>query len=249
MPAKACRTGAFGADGDACAFTMGGSLYFYTFDDREHAEIPGSTRRTWTRSRSVSVMTLVLIVYMLFAVRCSNALIGREIGRRNNMILFGVTAIIGTVSRHRSPRWAASASSYTAFFLVLGGLVIASLYTAISGVVKADSLLNPTVSPRAGGWRNHLCGVRLNALFGGTAEYVCAVDEIGRGGGVVSLVRLDHGGAKSRLARAAVWMPEQTRPAQFPGWHGERPRLKVVPAPRRRAKIERQAGLAGLAQW
>ena len=56
---------------------------------------------------------------------------------------------------------------YAAFGLVMVGLVIASFYTSISGVVKAE--LFPSTVRALGVGFTYAVG---NAMFGGTAEYV-----------------------------------------------------------------------------
>jgi MHS family dicarboxylic acid transporter PcaT-like MFS transporter len=56
---------------------------------------------------------------------------------------------------------------FTAFLLVLAGLSIASLYTPIAGIVKAE-LFPPAVRALGVGFP-YAVG---NAAFGGTAEYV-----------------------------------------------------------------------------
>jgi MHS family dicarboxylic acid transporter PcaT-like MFS transporter len=60
-----------------------------------------------------------------------------------------------------------ASSPFTAFFLVFGGLAIASLYTPIAGIVKAE-LFPPAVRALGVGFP-YAVG---NAAFGGTAEYV-----------------------------------------------------------------------------
>jgi hypothetical protein len=58
-------------------------------------------------------------------------------------------------------------SPVTAFLLVLAALIIASFYTSISGVVKAE--LFPTEVRALGVGLTYAVA---NAIFGGTAEYV-----------------------------------------------------------------------------
>jgi MHS family alpha-ketoglutarate permease-like MFS transporter len=60
-----------------------------------------------------------------------------------------------------------TSSPYSAFALVMAGLVIASFYTSISGVVKAE--LFPSTVRALGVGFTYAVG---NAMFGGTAEYV-----------------------------------------------------------------------------
>jgi MFS family permease len=109
------------------------------------------------------VMTVVLIVYM-FLQPAFGALSDR-IGRRNNMILFTTLGALAAV-----PLLVALgdvSNPYMAFFLVLIALAIASFYTSISGVVKAE--LFPTQVRALGVGLTYAVA---NALFGGTAEYV-----------------------------------------------------------------------------
>ena len=89
-----------------------------------------------------------------------------RIGRRNNMLLFSGLATLASVpllgalgQRHRVPM--------SAFALIAAALVIASFYTSISGVVKAE-LFPPKVRALGVG----LTYAVGNAMFGGTAEYV-----------------------------------------------------------------------------
>jgi len=143
------------------AFTMGGSLYFYTFTTYMQKYLVNTAHMD---AKDVTfVMTVVLIIYM-FLQPVFGALSDR-IGRKNNMILFtalGAVAAppilfaLGTVS-----------SSLVAFSLVLLALTIASFYTSISGVVKAE-LFPAEVRALGVG----LTYAVANALFGGTAEYV-----------------------------------------------------------------------------
>ena len=142
------------------AFTMGGSLYFYTFTTYMQKYLVNTAH---LNVASVSyIMGFVLIIFM-FLQPAFGALSDR-IGRRNNMILFSgigmITAVplftmLGSVS-----------SPFAAFALVLVALVIASFYTSIGGVVKAE-LFPGTVRALGVGFTYAVA----NALFGGTAEY------------------------------------------------------------------------------
>src|SRR3954462_2404556 len=142
------------------AFTMGGSLYFYTFTTYMQKYLVNTAHMN---AKTVSwVMTAVLVFYML--LQPVFGALSDRIGRKTNMILFSGLAALGTVpllgalGRVSDP--------YAAFALVLAALVIASFYTSVSGVVKAE-LFPGTV--RALGVGSYAVG---NALFGGTAEYV-----------------------------------------------------------------------------
>jgi len=142
-------------------FTAGGSLIFYTFTTYMQKYLVNTAHMS--AQTATSTMTAVLFVYM-----CLQPLFGSlsdRIGRRNSMIAFGllstlvVVPLMTTLSTVSSP--------VTAFLLIIAGLAIVSLYTSISGLVKAE--LFPT-SVRALGV-GFTYGV-ANALFGGSAEYV-----------------------------------------------------------------------------
>jgi metabolite-proton symporter len=143
------------------AFTMGGSLYFYTFTTYMQKYLVNTAHMAATTV--TFVMTTALIVFML--LQPAFGALSDWIGRKSNMILFSglgmLTAVpllilIGRVS-----------SPYSALILVLLTLMIASFYTSISGVVKAE-LFPPEVRALGVG----LTYAIANAMFGGTAEYV-----------------------------------------------------------------------------
>jgi len=143
------------------AFTMGGSLYFYTFTTYMQKYLVNTAHMD---AKIVSmVMTGVLVIYML--LQPVFGALSDRIGRRNNMLLFSGIATMGSV-----PLLSALgqvSSPYVAFTLALIALVIASFYTSISGVVKAE--LFPSTVRALGVGFTYAVG---NALFGGTAEYV-----------------------------------------------------------------------------
>ena len=143
------------------AFTMGGSLYFYTFTTYMQKYLVNTAHMD---ANVVSiVMTGVLVIYML--LQPVFGALSDRIGRKNNMLLFSGIATIASV-----PLLSALgqvSSPYIAFTLALLALVIASFYTSISGVVKAE-LFPGTVRALGVGF-TYAVG---NALFGGTAEYV-----------------------------------------------------------------------------
>jgi MFS family permease len=143
------------------AFTMGGSLYFYTFTTYMQKYLVNTAHM---KAEIVSViMTGVLIIFM-----CLQPIFGTvsdRIGRRNNMILFTTLGALAAAPLLFALGQVSNA--LTAFVLVLGALVIASFYTSISGVVKAE--LFPTEVRALGVGLTYAIA---NALFGGTAEYV-----------------------------------------------------------------------------
>jgi MHS family alpha-ketoglutarate permease-like MFS transporter len=143
------------------AFTMGGSLYFYTFTTYMQKYLVNTAHMD---AKTVSfVMTCVLVIYML--LQPVFGALSDRIGRRNNMLLFSGIATLASVPLLGS--LGQVSSPYVAFALALAALVIASFYTSISGVVKAE-LFPGTVRALGVGF-TYAVG---NALFGGTAEYV-----------------------------------------------------------------------------
>jgi metabolite-proton symporter len=141
--------------------TMGGSLYFYTFTTYMQKYLV-NTAHMETKTVSV-VMTGVLVVFML--LQPIFGALSDRIGRRNNMLLFSGLATVGSVPLLVS--LGQVSSPYVAFALALAALVIASFYTSISGVVKAEVF--PSTVRALGVGFTYAVG---NALFGGTAEFV-----------------------------------------------------------------------------
>jgi metabolite-proton symporter len=143
------------------AFTIGGSLYFYTFTTYMQKYLVNTAHMD---ARTVSfLMTAVLIIFML--LQPLFGALSDRIGRRNNMILFSALGTLASaplliaLGRVTSP--------YLALVLMLAALIIAAFYTSISGVVKAE--LFPTEVRALGVGLTYAIG---NAMFGGTAEYV-----------------------------------------------------------------------------
>ena len=143
------------------AFTMGGSLYFYTFTTYMQKYLVNTAHMD---AKTVSfVMTCVLVIYML--LQPVFGALSDHIGRKNSMICFSSLAVLATVPLLNA--LGRVANPYAAFGLVLLGLAIISFYTSISGLVKAE--LFPTEVRALGVGLSYAVA---NALFGGTAEYV-----------------------------------------------------------------------------
>lgn len=142
-------------------FTAGGSLVFYTFTTYMQKYLINSAGMA--PATASAVMTAALFVYML--LQPLFGALSDRIGRRSSMIGFGVLTtactlpILHALERVQSP--------LMAFVLVVVALAIASLYTSISGLIKAE-MFPPEVRALGVGFSYALA----NALFGGTAEYV-----------------------------------------------------------------------------
>jgi metabolite-proton symporter len=143
------------------AFTMGGSLYFYTFTTYMQKYLVNTAHMD--ASMVSIIMTAVLILYM--CLQPAFGALSDRIGRRNNMILF--TALGALAAAPLLFALGQVSNPVIAFLLVLAALTIASFYTSISGVVKAD--LFPTEVRALGVGLTYAVA---NAIFGGTAEYV-----------------------------------------------------------------------------
>ncbi|NER61861.1 MFS transporter [Pseudomonas sp. MAFF212428] len=143
------------------AFTIGGSLYFYTFTTYMQKFLVISAGFS---PETVSfIMTAALVGFMLLQPLLG--LLADRIGIKAHMLLFSglamalVVPLLFALQSVHNP--------FTAFLLVFAGLAIASFYTPIAGIVKAE-LFPPAVRALGVGFP-YAVG---NAAFGGTAEYV-----------------------------------------------------------------------------
>jgi MFS family permease len=109
------------------------------------------------------VMTLVLFTYMV--MQPPFGAFADRVGRRNSMLLFGALATLCTVPLMYAI--GGVGSPYAAYALIVAALAIVSLYTSISGLVKAE-MFPPEVRALGVG----LAYAIANAVFGGSAEYV-----------------------------------------------------------------------------
>jgi MFS family permease len=140
---------------------MGGSLYFYSFTTYMQKYLVNTAHMD---ARVVTVvMTVALVIFML--LQPVFGALSDRIGRRNNMILF--TALGALAAPPIIFALGGVSGPVAALLLLLAALTIASFYTSISGVVKAE--LFPTEVRALGVGLTYAVA---NALFGGTAEYV-----------------------------------------------------------------------------
>jgi MHS family alpha-ketoglutarate permease-like MFS transporter len=114
------------------------------------------------------------------------------------MILFSGLATVGSVPLLTMIGVATNA--FAAFALIMAGLVIAALYTSISGVVKAE--LFPAEVRALGVGLSYAIA---NAMFGGTAEYVALwLKSVGH----ESLFFWYVAGMAALVLAVSVWMPD-----------------------------------------
>lgn len=142
-------------------FTAGGSLSFYTFTTYMQKYLVNTVGMATTSA--ANIMTAALFVYMLLQPVFGS--LSDRIGRRNSMIMFGLLSTLCTVPILLLLK--SVTTPYAAFMLIMTALVIASFYTSISGLVKAE-MFPPEVRALCVG----LSYALANAMFGGSAEYV-----------------------------------------------------------------------------
>src|SRR5262249_36648090 len=139
----------------------GGSLVFYTYTtymQKYLVNTAGMDAKT-----ASTVMTAVLFCYML--LQPLFGALSDRIGRRSSLIAFGLLTMLSTL-----PLLGAIGTvtdPYLAFALILLALTFVSLYTSVSGLVKAE--LFPTEIRALGVGFSYALA---NAAFGGSAEYV-----------------------------------------------------------------------------
>ncbi|SDH08536.1 MFS transporter, MHS family, dicarboxylic acid transporter PcaT [Pseudomonas flavescens] len=141
--------------------TMGGTLAFYTYTTYMQKYLVNSAGMS--AKTASGIMTAALFLFMI--MQPLFGALSDRIGRRTSMLWFGALGAIFT--------WPILALLQTvhnpvvAFLLIIVALAIVSLYTSISGLVKAE-MFPPEVRALGVG----LAYAVANALFGGSAEYV-----------------------------------------------------------------------------
>jgi MHS family alpha-ketoglutarate permease-like MFS transporter len=142
-------------------FTAGGSLIFYAFTTYMQKYLVNTVGMS-TKTAS-GVMTVCLLIYMLLQPVFGG--LSDRIGRKTSMILFGLLSAICTTPIFSALRGVSSPEMAGVF--IVAALAIVSLYTSISGLLKAEMF---PVEVRALGVG--LSYAIANAIFGGSAEYV-----------------------------------------------------------------------------
>ncbi len=142
-------------------FTASGSLSFYTFTTYMQKYLVNTAGMP---PKSVSlIMTSALFIAML--MQPAFGALSDRIGRRLSIIAFSALATLCTAPILHALK--SVSNPYAAFSMIMIALAILSLYTSISGLLKAE--LFP-VEVRALGVG--LSYAVANAVFGGSAEYI-----------------------------------------------------------------------------
>lgn len=141
--------------------TAGGSLFFYTFTTYMQKFLVNTAGFSKVASTQISAAALILFMLLQPVLGA----LSDRIGRRNQLILFGVLALLTTVPIMTALTTVSSA--ITAFWLISAGLAVSAFYSSISGVAKAE--LFPAEIRALGVGLPYAVAV---SLFGGTAEYV-----------------------------------------------------------------------------
>ena len=141
-------------------YTAGGSLIFYTFTTYMQKYLVNTVGMD--AKVASGVMTFALFVYM-----CMQPLFGAlsdRIGRKTSMLWFGLLGMLCTWPILSALK--TTTSPYMAFVLIIVAMAIVSLYTSISGLIKAEMF--PPQIRALGVGLSYAVG---NAIFGGSAEY------------------------------------------------------------------------------
>lgn len=177
-------------------FTAGGSLIFYTFTtymQKYLVNTAGMSAKT-----ASAVMTFALLAYML--MQPLFGMLSDRIGRKTSMLWFGTLGTLCTLPILLALKTVSS--PYMAFFLIILALAIVSLYTSISGLIKAEMFL-PEVRARR---RSVLRGGQRDLRRLGRVRRPGA--EVGRDGERLLLVCFSH------VPAGAAGLREPAGPAQ-----------------------------------
>lgn len=141
--------------------TLGGTVAFYTYTVYMQKFLVNSAG--FAKDTSTVIAASTLFIFM-----CLQPVVGAlsdRIGRRPVLLTFGILGTLLTVPILTALEGVTN--PWTAFFLIMGALVIVSGYTAINAIVKAE--LFPTSIRAMGVGFPYAVTV---ALFGGSAQWV-----------------------------------------------------------------------------
>lgn len=141
--------------------TAGGSLVFYTFTTYMQKYLVNTVHLS--KPTATNIMTIALFIYMI--VQPLFGMLSDKIGRRNNMLMFGALGALTTVPIMFAIK--NTQDTTLIFMLIMAAMLWISLYTSISGILKAE--LFPMEVRALGVGLSYAVG---NSLFGGSAEYV-----------------------------------------------------------------------------
>jgi MHS family alpha-ketoglutarate permease-like MFS transporter len=141
--------------------TLGGTLAFYTYTTYMQKFLVNTVNLSKAESTQISFISMLIfaIIQPVFGA------LSDRIGRRPLLISFGILGTVCTVPL--LTRLSHTTSPFSAFLLLLAGLIIVSGYTSINAIVKAE--LFPAEVRALGVGLPYALTV---AIFGGTAEYV-----------------------------------------------------------------------------
>ena len=142
-------------------FTAGGSLIFYTFTTYMQKYLVNTVHMS--KETASIVMTVALLVYA--AMQPMFGALSDRIGRRTAMLWFGGLGTLATAPILYALH--SVTNPVIACVLIICALAIVSLYTSISGLIKAEMF--PVEVRALGVGFSYAIG---NAIFGGSAEYV-----------------------------------------------------------------------------
>lgn len=142
-------------------FTAGGSLIFYAFTTYMQKYLVNTVGMS--KETGSAVMTVALLCYA--GLQPVFGMLSDRIGRRASMLWFGALATVCTAPIFFALRGVSS--PVAACLLIVAALAIVSLYTSISGLIKAEMFPVEVRTLGVG-----LSYAVANAIFGGSAEYV-----------------------------------------------------------------------------
>lgn len=141
--------------------TLGGTVAFYTYTTYMQKFMVNTSG--FSKDDATLISTAALLIFML--VQPVYGALSDHIGRRPLLLAFGVLGSVGTVPL--LTMLGSTQDHWTAFALMLAGLLAVSAYTSINAVVKAE--LFPAHVRALGVGLPYALTV---AIFGGSAEYV-----------------------------------------------------------------------------